>query len=655
MTDTQRIMLLAGGLALAAGAILLQPSGGPLPRPPSRPAPFAEPPPPPRPPRPMACTLSIDVLDVLGRQVPGAEVEVLGPEAHQVETDGRGRARLGRLPASLYEITAHHPRAGTGTAHIDLCHDEHVSARVTLGRGARVEGRIRSERGPAVGGAKIILRSPDAPGTREIESDASGRFELLGLEAGAWIATVEARGHRRQEQRLELPASGTRRLDVVLEESLTISGQVVDGAEVPLSGWRVSVVKAQKTGREAPIEAVAETPGNGEFLIEALDPGDYLLLASGPLREGPEIVSVSLPVRAGDEDVKVRAPVAASVRGVIAFEGAEPPPDYRISGPGVRLERASTEPEFVLRLLQLGEIELVAEAEGWTTSRIKVDLVPRAEISVRFILRPEKVIRGEVVDKKTQRGIPGVQVVVEGDSFGSDWLRAGARVRPVHRQEDVTEEDGRFVLKWTDPQNAKISLHHPSYPSVLRLRFGPEENRYELQEGVPITGTIWAGNVPEPGAAISFIGNEHEYVQKAVSDRAGGFSLNLPSGGIKEVRFELPAIPELSGRELSHSVVQELDVPFEGLKRLNVRARPQAPLVLLIPPGAPVTLSITPPIGTREGVWVRGTLEPGPRFVVLELLPPGAYELKAHAPGWPIARSAWLQLPHDRPIDLDAL
>ena len=74
-----------------------------------------------------------------------------------------------------------------------------VLASTALAQGGMLRGTVMSDNGDTLEGATVILENPDAnPPRHEQQTDARGRFVVLGLNSGEWTLTAEAEGFHTQ-------------------------------------------------------------------------------------------------------------------------------------------------------------------------------------------------------------------------------------------------------------------------------------------------------------------------------------------------------------------------------------------------------------------------------------------------------------------------
>lgn len=582
--------------------------------------------------RPTRCTLVLLVSDLSGRAIADAHVEVDGAAAFSAETDADGRVELSALTEGMVDVRVDHPGAGHARDSVLLCPKDRLERRITLGRGPRLSGRVITSAGLGIEAATVTLEEGEAA-PRTLLTDRQGGFVFLGVDAGPWILRARAPGFRAKKKLwLEIPPEQAMALvELKLDPSRHIAGRILDVLGVPLPRWDVLAIAP---GAQDAAPTRARSDDAGRFVLEDLADGSYTLTASGQLPGGPETLSLEASANAGDDDVLFRVPLAAMIEGEVEFRGPAPPAFYRVRAGRSVLELAGDTSRFALRVLQAGAIEIRAEAEGFEPAIAPVAVTSGGRATARLVLVPRREFRGIVVDHKSVQPIEGVRLQLGGHTL-------------------QTRADGRFAFPF-EPGIPGVWVSHPRYPVSLEPVV-EGENVIDLREGVRVGGSVLAGRMAIPGARVRVERpwDPHE-PQETLTDAAGAFELCLPSPGKKRVSIQVPADPRWLGRELAYRWSLEVDVPLEGLARLNLRSGPFAPVLIQVPDlqGA-VELGISHLPREEPGVNAAGVLPPGPASILaLDQLPPGNYELIVSYAWPPYYRQKTLRWPLEGPLDL---
>lgn len=149
-----------------------------------------------------------------------------------------------------------------------------------------ISGSLRTAAGEVPREAGVIARRVAAPAddelaTRGVQVDATGSWELAGLEAGTYDLSTVAEGYRPvTREGIAVNDAPVRGVDFVVEPGRMVVVKVVDGAGRGLSGAMVAAslpgsVELAGSGAQTDINGVARltAPGDGPIEIVALAAG----------------------------------------------------------------------------------------------------------------------------------------------------------------------------------------------------------------------------------------------------------------------------------------------------------------------------------------------------------------------------------------------
>ena len=160
----------------------------------------------------------------------------------------------------------------------------------------RIYGKITDRAtGEPVAGAFVFVLI-DLPAQRRsfrVRSDSRGRYEYEGLALGGYYLRVRARSFMEYvhgpQSRERFPVSITLTDDrpeceahIVLERGVVISGRVVDAAGQPVDRCTVFAFTRTQESKQRRWRQVGvnRADGNGQYAINGLPPGQYVLMAS---------------------------------------------------------------------------------------------------------------------------------------------------------------------------------------------------------------------------------------------------------------------------------------------------------------------------------------------------------------------------------------
>ena len=136
-----------------------------------------------------------------------------------------------------------------------------------------------------VAGAELTVEGGDA--SRELKTDAEGRFRVEGLPPGKYKVTLKVPSgfvYRGREDEtatvvgeVEVAARGCARADFHLDSDTRVSGRVLDASGLPVANLPVQMRNAPSDKGNLNSFLYAKTDAGGRFEFKAVAPGEYLL------------------------------------------------------------------------------------------------------------------------------------------------------------------------------------------------------------------------------------------------------------------------------------------------------------------------------------------------------------------------------------------
>ncbi|MDA1222554.1 MAG: carboxypeptidase-like regulatory domain-containing protein, partial [Planctomycetota bacterium] len=571
----------------------------------------------------------------------GAEVAVSGADGRFV-IEGAHRGQSVGASAPGYAASAVVPvQSDAGSREVRL-----VLA-VPMGT---VRGLVRDQSGAPVGGARILLGSPDRPFDRRgadgarlrgpapalVEADDDGRFVAEHLEPGAARVEADAEGHGPFLGEVTIASGGVTDVVLTLPAAGAVRGVCRDGAGTPIAGVVVGTEGGLVLGTRQ-----ARSRDDGSYVLEGLAEGLTVLAAAR--RQGAVDVRGEVVVVAGRETTW--DPVfedsgvghAGSVRGRVLDLRGQPLPGYRLvaepqpRGAGANAT-ATVGPD--------GAFELPA-----ATERVRV------------------LVFGT-------RGFAGFPVVVLDDvAQGRDDL--DVRIDAL----GLSGLRGRVLDPTGQPTQAKVQVWHDDARVFREVVVDPATGSFAFDPAPPGTCTVevrseshpwqrFAGQRLEPGR-VTDLGD----VVLAAGGRIEG-SVAFEDGGAP-TSLTLRFVDEAAGREVGVATVDggrfrsnplplgalTLVVEGEGVGATRLplpldAATPFRVVDLRVTRGLPVTLRVELPSGfvrpdrlaiglirDAEVIWTRGLGATSALEVQLSLAP-GSYRALLRGDG-PLADVAF--------------
>jgi hypothetical protein len=353
-------------------------------------------------------------------------------------------------------------------AGLDLAPGQLRVERVVLEAGGVLRGRATDERDRPLAGVRVELvpRSsglpPDAERARGVvaETEADGEYELRDVAPGPYrLRATTTYGDTRQTE-LEFEAGAEFRHDLEFAAPVRTTGHVSALGGGAVAGALVRCLpRRDRDGLQSlllppgPGAPGVRTDERGEFVLEDLPPGEFLVLVVHPPESRPELApaQLHLPRLAAEgpaEALEVVLGTGNELRGVVLAAGAETP----LEGAEVRLSytvgrsavphsatRTDAEGTFRLQGAPDGSGWLEVEAAGHRPARESVELEDGRDLGeFRFELTPIHPLVVRVLDPEGF-GVGGLLVGVQ-PAYPADAeqdQRRSARERARVRTTDV--------------------------------------------------------------------------------------------------------------------------------------------------------------------------------------------------------------------------
>jgi len=450
----------------------------------------------------------LDAMAERGDGTPDFEVEA------RVDAEGR----LGPLivPAGRrLEVSVHHPTAAARPgAPVTLEAGADETVRVELFAGTTLAGRVLDVDGSPAGAGLVVeaLRPGRAFGfddmiLRETETDAEGRFALVGLDGTRFVVRADGPAVlAARSEALEVELGGARRdLELTLREGGEVSGRLVDVDGAPLADHvvRASFDIGHMIG-PASLSAMSGPTGNsvtdgeGAFRITGLGKGPFSVMALDA--DGDAVARVD-GVGQGEDSLVLVARPPSAIEGVATDETGAPVASLEVqmarlaSGSmgdiRVARRRTVTGPDGSFRFdgVLPGSYELWSRTETHASIeglRVVVDADGPANVTLEA---PRAASASGVVLAPDGRPVADAEVtLIAGEA--APWQPAelsGPTVPPTR-----TNDEGRFALLGLPASSVQIRASKRGFANGQTEPFElrPGESRSRVQIALQTGGTI---------------------------------------------------------------------------------------------------------------------------------------------------------------------
>ena len=457
-------------------------------------------------------------------------------------TDDEGRYRLTGVPAGTYTLAIAGgayviPDADRSKTVIVKEGEEVHDVDLTLERGGVVTGRVMDANGQPVIGERVTPQVLDRAGrkrsiilsNRSGQTDDRGFYRLYGLPAGRYVLSLALRrgtgvngatgGYptityypgvtdESQAATVEVKTGDeVENVDITLGrrgDSFSVKGRVVNaenGSPVP----DIACGYADLTRRQPGVSSGCKTDASGEFRIEQVRPGSYLLFTVAAPDSDLYSEPATFEVTDGDvQGLEVKVRRGSSVSGAVVVEGMEDPAimsrltqltvfathaDETLTS-GSANAKIAPNGEFRLNGVKPGKVSFLitsSSKQDFSLLRVEQNGVEQARgiditageavTGVRLILAYAKgSVHGQI---KTQGGaLPG------GLSIIVAIAPASAPTRFIHFAEP--DPKGQFFIKDipTGEYELTVRVTGPAVPGTRRRHLPPLKQPVTVKGGI---------------------------------------------------------------------------------------------------------------------------------------------------------------------------
>jgi len=381
-----------------------------------------------------------------GRRVFGGVVE----QSQSAVTDGKGAFKITGLGDGRYTVSVSVPwgsRVNVKSKNVEGIAGGTKDLKISVEEGGAISGHVVDSRRKPVAHFWVSANATDESG-REDSHDAEGKndgtFVITGLGAGPYTIDLSADdsvGNYRPKKIVGVVV-GTKDLEVVLEDGLSITGVVVDDAGKPQSQVALEFTATTEDGDNSSVW----TDSAGKFNVSGLSPGTYRISVArwGGSNQGWVLPPME-PVAAGAKDLRLQVAKGLSVAGVVVDEDGKPLASAWVNAsvvdppaPGESNEprgaQSKADGTFEVAGLERGKTYSVqAVMEGRVGAKIENVAVGAKEL--KLVLVKGLTTTGRVLDA-SGKPFSGVRLmfspVEKKDEVGGKWCGA--------------DDDGKFTI-----------------------------------------------------------------------------------------------------------------------------------------------------------------------------------------------------------------
>ena len=402
--------------------------------------------------------------------------------------------------------------------------------------GGRITGRVtdKSSGAPVTafqagvsaprGGGGMVFMMP--PAMRSFTSD-DGTFTLENVPPGQTQLVVSAPGYTAgRVSNLSVEEGKTlANIEVALDTGVKLSGRVTGPNGEALSGVAVRQdMTSGRTMRMAMGGDNATTDSNGEYTIEALEPGEKTFVFQ---RGGYLQLSKTVTLSGKDARLDAQMSTGKRVAGVVVTEGGSPVGDATVrassaseSSFGGRTTRTDSSGAFTFEGLAPGHYTFTAGKNGFADGILR-DFDINTGAQARVVMATGGVITGHVSGLTDKELAQTVVSASNTNGSNSSTVDAAGNFRIEGAPVGTVRVVARLQQGFGGGKNSPMKTVEVSAGSSAQVDL-------EFRSDTIVRGRVTRGGQPLPGAMISFFpkNGRAQTSARTTADATGSYSVN---------------------------------------------------------------------------------------------------------------------------------
>ncbi|MDE0804975.1 MAG: carboxypeptidase regulatory-like domain-containing protein, partial [Acidimicrobiales bacterium] len=404
--------------------------------------------------------------------------------------------------------------------------------------------------------ADVIVSTPLASGfERRVLSDDDGAYQLTGLKTAEHDVTFEHPRISTTDRVVEVGA-GDNVLDVEIASLGSVTGTVSAVGGGVLEGASVRIVPAAvPDGLDADEQSgieVATSAADGSYVLDGLDPGDYLVFASA---DGYVEGFAPVTVASATETVDLALDPAATLTGVVADAGGVPASGAAVFAETVDQEdmlgETLTEDDGTFRIEGVPAGDVVVTALGSrgsdvaTTSLVaEASIIHEVDLSFPAIGDVSVSVVNGVGDP-----VAGVRAEIVGGASGDQFLGT-----------DYTGIDGQVVIEDVPVDGSTVVIGGVVSQTVPADHDGTVPIEIVIDSARVGGRLLDAGDEPIDDVEVLLL-RDGESVARTLTSETGDFDFHVTAAG----GYEIVADPASGLRRLAVAVTPGTDVDLGAI------------------------------------------------------------------------------------------
>jgi uncharacterized GH25 family protein len=493
------------------------------------------------------------VIDEAGKPIGKAHVTAgetwwMASNAGEATTDDKGEFTFAALAAGTHVLHVEDGEHAPTRSMPVTVGDRPVSGiTITMKEGGSIAGRVVDAQGNGVSYATIRVAAKSGEpqmmaAGRQAVSEKDGSFEVRGL--ARLKLQVRASSDDASSKVVDVDVATTahtKDLKLVLDETGTIAGVVVDGDGKPVPEIQVAAIADYWAAERPTLVGLisATTDGAGAFTLRGLPDGQYRLraLRGGSSMSGWE--TQGIPAKVGDKNIKITLPAPATLVGKVQLENGLVPKLANVQLGTHPATPAAPDGTFKIEGLEPGKYDvrvLGPEFAQLTKSDVELKAGETTDLGTLALMRGRK-LAGRVVDASGSP-VSGARVTVSKTLLSMEGAQdqLDALAEMTGARSAVTDQEGAFTIIGIAKTHAFAGAEHPEKgranpidipegaddppPVTLALRafgavIGKVTSEGQPAAGVTITDTL-KGSIAQVG--ITRTGDDGSFSLSKVSE-----------------------------------------------------------------------------------------------------------------------------------------
>jgi uncharacterized membrane protein len=408
-----------------------------------------------------------------GSAISGAQVSV---GSRTALTDALGTYTINNVPPGSYQVVASKEGYESSSLTVTVLEGNTAAANLCLTRiivPGSITGSVTDAKDvSAISGAEV------SDGSRTALTDGAGSYTIDSVPPGSYQVVASKEGYESSSLTVTVLEGNTAVANFCLNE-IIVPGSITGSITNAEDGSAISGAEVSDGSRTALTDAL------GTYTINNVPPGSYQVIAS---KEGYESSSLTVTVFSGVTAVANFSLSEIIVPGTITGSITNAEDGSAISGAevsvGSRTALTDALGTYTIDNVPAGSYPVVASKEGYETTSLTVDVLPKATAVANFYLS-EIVVPGSITG------------IVTDAKYGSPIV--GATVSDGTSRTATTDASGKYIIVDVPPGSYEVIASKQGYESVTSsttvVSGGTALVNFSLNQKPPATNAMWVDNI----------------------------------------------------------------------------------------------------------------------------------------------------------------